>query len=118
MAIDPDELRQLIALGPEQLRTAAAILDDLHRAFPAREGDWTANSLRALADIFEQQRRAAADPSLDEAVIACRSILSLLHYRGLVDTEQNRADVENALTLIHPFSTDAEQRHMRAHDGR
>ena len=58
---------------------------------------------------------AEPDPDFDAALIAVRSILGLLHYRGLVDSEQNRADVAAALDKITPFSREAEQRAMSRH---
>lgn len=35
-----------------------------------------------------------------EAMVAAESILSLLHYRGIVDSEYNREDVKNALAKL------------------
>lgn len=49
------------------------------------------------------------DPALVEALISSYSILSLLHYRGLVDSELNRADVAAALTKLGPFAKAAER---------
>lgn len=115
MAIDPGELAELIKLGPDQLRTTAAILDQLHVAFIRAPGTWHPAALRTLADLLDQ--RAPEDPKRDEAIIACRSILGLLHHRGLVDSDRNREDVAKALDLIKPYSDEAEQRAMRAHDG-
>lgn len=48
--------------------------------------------------------------ALDDALISAYSILSLLHYRGLVDSEHNREDVLNALEKLRPFALEAEQR--------
>lgn len=53
------------------------------------------------------------DPALVEALISSYSILSLLHHRGLVDSELNRADVAAALTKLHPFAKAAEQIAMK-----
>ena len=50
------------------------------------------------------------DASLDEALIAAYSILSLLHHRGLVDSEFNREDVKKALDKLEPFTKEAERR--------
>jgi hypothetical protein len=49
------------------------------------------------------------DPALVEALIASYSILSLLHHRGLVDSEWNRTDVAAALNKLEPFAKRAEQ---------
>ena len=49
------------------------------------------------------------DPALVEALIASYAILSLLHHRGLVDSEFNRADVESALAKLEPFAKAAER---------
>lgn len=49
---------------------------------------------------------------MDEALISAYSILSLLHYRGLVDSERNRQDVEKAMDKIRPFASEAERRVM------
>jgi hypothetical protein len=49
---------------------------------------------------------------LDEALVSAYSILSLLHHRGLVDSEFNRQDVVKALDKIRPFATAAERRMM------
>lgn len=37
---------------------------------------------------------------LRSALKVAESILSLLHYRGLVDSENNRQDVEHALRVV------------------
>jgi hypothetical protein len=44
------------------------------------------------------------DPALVEALISSYSILSLLHHRGLVDSQFNRDDVAAALTKLEPFA--------------
>lgn len=49
------------------------------------------------------------DPALIEALISSYSILSLLHHRGLVDSDLNRADVAAALSKLEPFAKAAEQ---------
>lgn len=53
------------------------------------------------------------NPERDEAIVAAYSILSLLHHRGLVDSPNNRADVEAAMNQLHPFSRKAEARMRR-----
>jgi hypothetical protein len=55
------------------------------------------------------------NPEFDEAIIACRSILGLLHYRGIVDSLNNRDDVAAALKKIEPFSDMAERRALARH---
>jgi hypothetical protein len=40
------------------------------------------------------------DDAVREALRAAESVLSLLHYRGLVDSEGNRRDVADALTRV------------------
>ena len=55
------------------------------------------------------------DTGLDEALISAFAILSLLHHRGLIDSERNRGDVALALAQIEPFARDAERRAMAAH---
>ena len=57
-----------------------------------------------------------ADPEFDEAVVGAYSILSLLHYRGLVDSKWNREDVEKAARKLHPFAQEAERRMRAAHE--
>lgn len=37
---------------------------------------------------------------VQRALNSAESILSLLHHRGIVDSELNRADVEEALSLV------------------
>ena len=49
----------------------------------------------------------------DEAIVSAYSILSLLHHRGLVDSPNNRADVESAMNKLEPFSRRAEKRMVR-----
>jgi hypothetical protein len=49
------------------------------------------------------------DPALVEALISSYSILSLLHHRGLVDSQFNRDDVAAALTKLEPFAKAAER---------
>lgn len=49
---------------------------------------------------------------MDEALVSAYSILSLLHHRGLVDSELNRQDVAKALDKLRPFSQEAEKRMM------
>jgi hypothetical protein len=51
---------------------------------------------------------AASD--LDDAVISAYSILSLLHHRGLVDSDLNREDVKKAMDKIRPFADEASRR--------
>lgn len=53
------------------------------------------------------------DPTLVEALLSAYSILSLLHHRGLVDSEFNRDDVKEALEKIEPFAKAAERSVMR-----
>jgi hypothetical protein len=57
------------------------------------------------------------DPALVEALISSYSILSLLHHRGLVDSELNRSDVASALRKLEPFAKAAE-RIVMAKNGR
>lgn len=54
--------------------------------------------------MIEESPTQRDDPALLEALISAYSILSLLHYRGLVDSEWNREDVEKALNKIQPFA--------------
>lgn len=49
---------------------------------------------------------------LDDALISTYSILSLLHYRGLIDSDLNREDVKKALDALQPFVKEAERRVM------
>jgi hypothetical protein len=56
------------------------------------------------------------DPELRQALIASYSILSLLHYRGIVDSEMNRADIKGALYKLHPFAKVAEKIAMEDND--
>lgn len=49
----------------------------------------------------------------DDTVIDVYSILSLLHYRGLVDNVNNREDVERVMKKVQPFARAAEMRVMR-----
>lgn len=42
----------------------------------------------------------AMDDDVYEALVAADSILSLLHHRGLVDSEWNREDVKAALDKV------------------
>lgn len=49
------------------------------------------------------------DPALVDALISGYSILSLLHHRGLVDSEWNRSDVAAALSKLEPFAKAAER---------
>ena len=53
------------------------------------------------------------DPALMDALISAYSILSLLHHRGLVDSQFNREDVADALGKIAPFALAAEREIMR-----
>jgi hypothetical protein len=52
---------------------------------------------------------------LDDALISAYSILSLLHYRGLIDSDLNREDVKKALNALRPFTKEAERRVMAEH---
>ena len=58
------------------------------------------------------------DPALMEALISAYSILSLLHHRGLVDSQFNREDVAKALGKIAPFALAAEREVMREFEKR
>jgi hypothetical protein len=49
------------------------------------------------------------DPALVEALISSYSILSLLHHRGLVNSQFNRDDVAAALIKLEPFAKVAER---------
>jgi hypothetical protein len=51
-------------------------------------------------------------PELDEALVSAYSILSLLHHRGLRDTEWNRADVAKAVDKLRPWAEEAGDRIM------
>jgi hypothetical protein len=37
---------------------------------------------------------------MKEVLVRVESLLSLIHYRGLVDSEYNRQDVEEVLNLV------------------
>jgi hypothetical protein len=52
---------------------------------------------------------------LDDALISAYSILSLLHYRGLIDSDLNREYVKKALNALRPFTKEAERRVMAEH---
>lgn len=102
----------------ERLETAAAMLAQACGCQPSVAAQIV--GLIALGTLsklgtFEPIQPEKPEPltfskDFDEAIIAARSILGLLHYRGLVDSDMNREDVAKALTKITPFSAEAEQR--------
>ena len=49
------------------------------------------------------------------AIISAYSILSLLHYRGLVDSDFNREDVKTGLEKLQPFAENGWRRVMADH---
>lgn len=49
------------------------------------------------------------DSALVDALISSYSILSLLHHRGLVNSQFNRDDVAAALRKLEPFALAAER---------
>lgn len=49
---------------------------------------------------------------LDEALVAAYSILSLLHHRGLINSDWNRNDVQTAMEKLAPHAKAAERRVM------
>lgn len=43
-------------------------------------------------------------PEVYDALVACDAVLSLLHHRGIVDSEYNREDIAAALKKVQRFT--------------
>lgn len=87
-----------------------AVADDEYRDYEEPHGEFGRDA-NFIAVAPELVRGLIAEvESLDEAVTAAYSILSLLHYRGLVPSDWNREDVKNAMNLLHIPAMKAQER--------
>jgi hypothetical protein len=85
-----------------------------HRRIHMEGGREDADHLVRLIAALSERRTmdegmTRDDPALVEALISSYSILSLLHHRGLVDSQFNRDDVAAALNKLEPFAKAAER---------
>ncbi|MES5383872.1 hypothetical protein ABVN64_30205 [Mycolicibacterium conceptionense] len=54
--------------------------------------------------VWQEQATRAVLQNVRNDLQFVDGILGLLHHRGLVDTEQNRADVETALEMVQRYT--------------
>lgn len=82
-------------------RAEAATRNLVYISDGTRPSERLSAALDCIPELVAELKAARAElDQLREALTFADSILSLLHYRGLVDSENNRRDVQRAADML------------------